>query len=113
VAQFRQPHYLHSAGREMLETHLPEVTQALLRNDCIRFDLTKIMPPTITDRSPRVGDERFVTIAGRRPTLEHAVARRAEELLPVVRGTNPVGGRGLTMGLMQALGTAEGAPPSR
>jgi 2-polyprenyl-6-methoxyphenol hydroxylase-like FAD-dependent oxidoreductase len=91
VAQFRQPHYLQSAARALLDAHLPEVTQALLHAGCIRFDLTALLPPTITDRAPRAGDERFVTVTGRRPTLEHAVARAAEERLPVVRGTSVAG----------------------
>jgi hypothetical protein len=30
VAQFRQPHYLHAAGRQILDAALPEVTQTLL-----------------------------------------------------------------------------------
>jgi hypothetical protein len=29
VAQFRQPHYLHPAGRQILDAGLPEVTEAL------------------------------------------------------------------------------------
>jgi 2-polyprenyl-6-methoxyphenol hydroxylase-like FAD-dependent oxidoreductase len=103
VAQFRQPHYLHSAARELLDTHLPEVTRALLRNGCIRFDLTSLMPRTITDRAPRAGDERFVTVTGRRPTLEHAVASAADERLPVVRGTS-------IEGLLTGPSTGHGIP---
>ena len=37
------------------------------------------MPPTIADRAPRVGDERFVTITARRPVLEQVLARSAQE----------------------------------
>ena len=36
-----------------------------------------MMPPTITDRSPRAGDERLVTLTARRPTIELALARAA------------------------------------
>jgi glycine/D-amino acid oxidase-like deaminating enzyme len=32
VVQFRQPHYLHSAGRLLLDQYLPEVSEALLRS---------------------------------------------------------------------------------
>jgi 2-polyprenyl-6-methoxyphenol hydroxylase-like FAD-dependent oxidoreductase len=55
------------------------------------FDALATMPPSITDRTPREGDERFRTITGRRPTIEYAVASVAERLLPVRRGTGVVG----------------------
>jgi len=38
VAQFRQPHYLHPAARHVLDRHLPEVKQAMLRAGCVTFD---------------------------------------------------------------------------
>ena len=38
VAQFRQPHYLHPAARHVLDRHLPEVKQAMLRAGCVKFD---------------------------------------------------------------------------
>ena len=88
VAQFRQPHYLHSAGRRILDRHLPGVTEELLRAGCAAFDLTGIMPPHISDRAPRPGDERFVTVTGRRPVVEYVVARAAERLVRVVRGAS-------------------------
>jgi len=37
------------------------------------------MPPTIADRAPRPGDERFVTLTGRRPVVEHVVAHAAQD----------------------------------
>jgi hypothetical protein len=49
------------------------------------------MPPSITDRTPREGDEQFITIKGRRPTIEYAVASVAERLIPVRRGVSVVG----------------------
>jgi 2-polyprenyl-6-methoxyphenol hydroxylase-like FAD-dependent oxidoreductase len=86
VAQFRQPHFLHPSGRRILDEHLPGVTQALLRAGCVTFDFLSLMPPSITDRAPRPGDERFVTVTGRRPAMEYAIARAAEELVPIERG---------------------------
>ena len=86
VAQFRQPHFLHSAARQIFDCHLPEVKQALLRAGCISFDYLMMMPPSITDRTPRPGDERFVTVTGRRSTIEYAVASAAEAILPIKRG---------------------------
>src|SRR5258708_4882981 len=86
VAQFRQPHYLHPPAIELLDSHLPDVKQALIQAGCITFDALAMMPPTIADRTRREGDERFTTITGRRPTVEYAVASVAEKLLPIRRG---------------------------
>jgi flavin-dependent dehydrogenase len=87
VAQFRQPHYLHPAGCHILATWLPEVKEALLRAHGTRFDVLTLMPPGITDRAPRAGDDRFVTVTGRRPVLEFAVAAVAEQRVEIRRGT--------------------------
>ena len=38
VAQFRQPHYLHSPAIELLDSHLPDVKQALIHAGCITFN---------------------------------------------------------------------------
>jgi 2-polyprenyl-6-methoxyphenol hydroxylase-like FAD-dependent oxidoreductase len=80
VAQFRQPHYLHAAGRQILDAALPEVTQTLLGAGAMTFDMLTLMPPFIEDRTPREGDERFVTVTGRRPVIEYAVATAAQNL---------------------------------
>src|SRR6266478_4143669 len=88
VAQFRQPHYLHPPAIELLDSHLPGVKQALIHAGCITFDPLATMPPTITDRARREGDERFTTITGRRPTVEYAIASVAENLLPIRRGVS-------------------------
>lgn len=86
VVQFRQPHGLHPPAIWILDSHLPDVKQAMVRAGCITLDALAAMPPTITDRTPRNGDQRFRTIAGRRPTIEYAVASVAEKLLPIRRG---------------------------
>ena len=80
VAQFRQPHYLHTAGCQILDAALPEVTQALRAAGATVFDMLALMPPFIEDRTPREGDERFVTVTGRRPVIEYAVATAAQDL---------------------------------
>jgi hypothetical protein len=103
VAQFRQPHYLHSAARLLLDAHLPEVKQALLEAGCVPFDKLALMPPSILDRSARMDDARFVTVTGRRPTLEYAVARAAEQRIQVVRGTS-------IAGLLTGRSVADGIP---
>ena len=90
VAQFRQAHNLHSRGREVLDAELPDVCEALLEAGAVRYDPIAIMPPTIADREPRPGDERFATVTGRRAALELVVARAAaaEPRLEVRRGVS-------------------------
>ena len=97
VAQFRQPHYLHPPAIELLDSHLPDVKQALIHAGCITFDALAMTPPTIADRTRREGDERFTTITGRRPTVEYAVASVAEKLIPIRRGVAVVPGRLLSV----------------
>src|SRR5215218_7036669 len=79
VKQFRQAHYLTPAGRIALEEMLPDVADAFAAAGAVRFDLLRFMPPSIADREPRDGDERFVPLPGRRPTLESVVARIARD----------------------------------
>ncbi len=86
VVQFRQAHYLQSRGRQVLDDELPDVTRALEAAGALRVDPISLMPPGIADRARRPGDERFVTLTGRRTTLELAVARVAEAELDVRRG---------------------------
>ena len=103
VTQFRQAHYLHPAVGHLLDSHLPEVKEALLRVGCVTFDPLATMPRFITDRTSREGDERFITITGRRPAIEYAVASVAERLLPVRRGASVVG-------LLTGPSAAKGSP---
>ena len=91
IAQFRQPHFLHAATRHILERHLPEVTEALHEAGCVTFDPSALLPPFIVDRAPRAGDDRFVTVTGRRTTVEYAIARAAERRVRVVRGVAVTG----------------------
>lgn len=77
VAQFRQPHFLHARGRIVLEEALPDIARALEAAGAMRFDLLSTMPPLLTDRSRRDGDERFETITARRPVLEQVLCRAA------------------------------------
>ena len=103
VAQFRQAHYLHPPVGHLLDSHLPDVKEALLRVGCVTFDVLATMPRSITDRAPREGDDRFITITGRRPAIEYAVASVAERLLPVRRGIS-------VAGLLTGPSTANGIP---
>ncbi len=86
VAQFRQPHSLHATGYRLLAERLPEVAQALLEAGGTSFDVLSLLPPFITDRARREGDERFATVTGRRPVIEYAVAATAGERVDIRRG---------------------------
>ncbi len=86
VVQFRQAHFLQPRGRQVLDEELPDVTRALQAAGALRLDPISRMPPTIADRAPRPGDDRFVTWTGRRTTLELAIARIADAELDVRRG---------------------------
>ena len=90
VTQFRQPHYLQPRGRIILEQELPDVLAALAAAGGLRFDPLRLMPPSITDRTPRDGDERFWTVTARRPVLEQVLAGAAdaEPGLEVRRGAS-------------------------
>src|SRR5580704_6723669 len=67
VAQFRQPHNFFPRVRQVLDDDLPGLTDELLAAGCASVDPIEALPPFITDRAPRPGDDRFRLIAGRRP----------------------------------------------
>jgi len=91
VAQFRQPHYLLSGARHVLESDLPSVKEALIEAGGVSFTPLVTMPPSISDRAARPDDDRFVTITGRRPAIEYAFASAAEKLVDVRRGVTVTG----------------------
>jgi 2-polyprenyl-6-methoxyphenol hydroxylase-like FAD-dependent oxidoreductase len=91
VAQFRQAHYIHSAGSQILATRLPDVWDSLAAARAARFTPLDLMPPFISDRAPRDGDERFSTLTARRPVIEYAVASVAAGRLDIRRGTTVAG----------------------
>ena len=66
------------AGARSSRRSCPTTSRRWAPRGRCRFDVLSIMPPTITDRSPRPGDERFVTLTARRPVLEQVLARAAE-----------------------------------
>jgi 2-polyprenyl-6-methoxyphenol hydroxylase-like FAD-dependent oxidoreductase len=88
VAQFHQPHTMLARFRDLLRTELPDVLAALLAAGCTEIDLLAALPPGISDRSPRDGDDRLRLLGGRRPVVEGvlAVAADAEPGLIVRRG---------------------------
>jgi FAD dependent oxidoreductase len=80
VAQFRQPHTLQSRFRMISDRELPGLTDDLLRAGGVWVDYldSHSLPPTITDRAPRPGDEAMRCITGRRPIVEWVVAAMAQ-----------------------------------
>lgn len=64
--------------RLILEDELPEVLHGLVEAGCVSLDALALMPPSIDDRSPRPGDDRFRLLTGRRPVVEGALAKAAD-----------------------------------
>jgi 2-polyprenyl-6-methoxyphenol hydroxylase-like FAD-dependent oxidoreductase len=78
VSQFRLAHYMTPRGRLVLEETLPDVLTALEVAGGAAFDPVPLMPPSISDRAPRDGDERFRTVTARRPVFELVLAEAAD-----------------------------------
>jgi len=78
VAQFHQPHTLFARFRQILDEELPGMVEKLVAAGGEWMDPLDPMPPTISDPTPRPGDDRFKTIAGRRPMIESVIAAAAE-----------------------------------
>jgi hypothetical protein len=78
VPQFRQPHNLLPRYRAIVEHELPEVFAALEGAGATWVDMLGQLPPSLTDREPRAGDERVRYLTARRPTIEYAHARVAQ-----------------------------------
>src|SRR3954452_16634158 len=93
VAQFRQTHNLHPRVRILLEAELPDVHDDLVRHGAYRMNMISGMPPMITDRGPRPGDDRFLTDTARRSTTEYTVANAArnEPRVSIERGVKVTG----------------------
>lgn len=93
VTQFRQAHFLQSAGRLVLEETLPDVLAALVSAGATRFDALEQMPPWLADSVPSPGDERFVTLTARRPVIDQVLAQAAnrEPGVDVRRGVDVQG----------------------
>lgn len=91
VAQFRQPHTLLSRFRMISDQELPGLTDDLLRAGCVSVDHldSSSLPPTITDRASRPGDDALRFVTGRRPVVESVIAAMAEATPNIVirRGT--------------------------
>ncbi|PWW23394.1 FAD dependent oxidoreductase [Geodermatophilus normandii] len=105
VAQFRQPHTVFPRFRAVADEELPGLTGRLVDAGCVEVDRLTTMPPTLTDRAPRPGDERLRGLTGRRPVVESVVAAAAEDTprLAVRRGVR-------VAGLLPGPSAREGVP---
>jgi 2-polyprenyl-6-methoxyphenol hydroxylase-like FAD-dependent oxidoreductase len=103
VAQFRQPHNLFPRFRQVCEEELPDLTGRLAEAGCTWVDplgspaRAGLLPPSLSDRGPRDGDEAFRHVTGRRPVVESVLAAIAAEQPGVVirrgvRATELAGG---------------------
>ena len=93
VAQFRQTHNLHPRVRHLLEAELPDLREGLVEHGAYRMNMISGLPPMITDRDPRPGDDRFLTDTARRSTSEYtfADAARNEPRVSIERGVKVSG----------------------
>lgn len=117
VAQFRQPHNLSSRFRLIGDQELPGLTDDLLRAGCVWVDYldSRSLPPSITDRTPRPGDDAIRFVTGRRPVIECAVAamadaaanvtiRRGAKVRELITGASAVSGVSHVMGVRTTSG---------
>ena len=79
VPQFRQPHNLFPRYRQILQDELPEVLDGLVEAGGTWVNVPLTLPPFITDREPRPDDHKFSFVTGRRPMVEFAHARAANQ----------------------------------
>ncbi|MGH4020046.1 MAG: FAD-dependent oxidoreductase [Pseudonocardiaceae bacterium] len=97
--QLVHPNNLHALGRRILLERLPDVYDALVDAGMLESPLPDRMPPTLTDRSARPGDERLTMLLARRSTIDW-VFRKAAAAQPGVNLT----GRARVTGLLSRPG---------
>jgi flavin-dependent dehydrogenase len=99
VAQFRQPHNVFPRFRQVCDQELPELPGRLAAAGCRWVDPLGapadggMLPPGLSDHEPRVGDEAFRYVTGRRPAVESVIAAMAAQQPGVVirRGVHATG----------------------
>jgi 2-polyprenyl-6-methoxyphenol hydroxylase-like FAD-dependent oxidoreductase len=77
VAQFRQPHNLFPAFRQVAEAELPGLIERLADAGCVWEDLAANRPPSIENWVTRPEDDALRFVTGRRPVVEAVVAAAA------------------------------------
>lgn len=90
----RQSHAILARLRSILSERAPDVLDALLQEGATELSIERILPPDITDRDPRPGDEDLAILCCRRLTIEW-VLRRAVLTEPNLVWRGGVGVSGL------------------
>jgi 2-polyprenyl-6-methoxyphenol hydroxylase-like FAD-dependent oxidoreductase len=103
--QVRHSHAFLARLRLLLLDRAPDVLDALLAEGATELRFTDHLPVTLTDTTPREGDEQLVAIACRRTTFEW-VLRRAALAEPHVRLEHGV----VATGLVAEVTCADGVP---
>lgn len=109
VAQFRQIHAMHARFRHLLDAELPAVRDEIIALGGRRASIMSGLLYQLEDRSPRPGDEKFETLTARRPVIEAAFARVAENTpgVKIVRGASvagPIEGKQIVDGIPHVVG---------
>ena len=77
--QVRHSHAFLARLRNLLRDRAPDVLDALFASGAAEIRFTSDLPLTLTDRSPRPGDDELVALACRRTTFEWVVRKLALE----------------------------------
>jgi 2-polyprenyl-6-methoxyphenol hydroxylase-like FAD-dependent oxidoreductase len=73
--QVRHSHAFLARLRNLLRDRAPDVLEALLAEGASEISFTEHLPETLTDQSPRPGDDELVALACRRTTFEWVLRR--------------------------------------
>jgi 2-polyprenyl-6-methoxyphenol hydroxylase-like FAD-dependent oxidoreductase len=109
VAQFRQAHAMHARFRHLLDAEFPDIRDDIVASGGRRVSIMTGFLNQLEDRSQRPGDEKFETITARRPIVESAFARAAENTpgVKVIRGVSvagPIAGKESAVGIPHVAG---------
>jgi 2-polyprenyl-6-methoxyphenol hydroxylase-like FAD-dependent oxidoreductase len=115
VAQFRQIHVMQARVRHILDAEFPDVRDDILALGGRRVSVMSGFFNALDNPSPLPGDDKFETITARRPVIESAFARAAENTpgVKVARGVSvqgPIADDRSTDGIPRVVGvkTKEG-----
>ncbi|HEY1894970.1 MAG TPA: hypothetical protein VGG62_01810 [Terracidiphilus sp.] len=75
--QIVQPHIIMARCRQLLMEHLPDVYANLLAAGVAEAPLWTQMAPSLADKTPRPGDERFTLLMTRRSTIDWVLRKMA------------------------------------
>ena len=108
VGQFRMPHVMLPRGHVIMREEMPDVVARLLAAGGLTWDQGSEVLGRFPDAQSLPGDDRFMTVTGRRTTIEWALSAAAldEPDVEVRRGA-------VIAGLLAGTSAAEGVPHVR